>query len=596
MAKETVIGSFIQKILFSVDDASVDEAKNVISGIKSFAVNALGAIGIGFSLTQIAGITEEFRTINDAVRDATSELENQDEVQQKILEGAKNCREEYGVMATSVSRLIQQNKDLFPVDDAVRFVSIIEKIEKSAGRGTEIEQTMDVLKQATAAGVMERGVFDQLREDAPEIINALTSGLGISVEQMQGMADAGTLTAKQIKEALFSVEEDVDKRFSNVSYRISDSIIQVRNDWGFFLSELDETFGATERIGKSIRYVSSFALDKAQKGINLLKSLSDRLGGANQLLKLTLATVAAIFLASNGGKILSFLSGALKFIQGINVQTALAAAKWLLLFLVLEDIFTFLSGGDSIIGRLLSSAGVDVDKLREDILSFFDAAKSLGQEALSFLQDLWSEHGDEVVAVLQNLLAIVGNVISLIVTLVAGAFSVVAGLLVGFQTGDWSSFLSALSDLWNNFLGVLDSLGQAVFGSLWDPMKESAQAAWDLIKRFFDWFGEKIQWAKNLWNGVKNFFTGGDDGETLGAGREDVLGSVSGGLPVSSSQVSSGAGKVTNNRNLSVTQENNQQYTFQVTEKSAADRLKSTVDNQEHQSSDELARALSYGR
>lgn len=596
MAKETVIGSFIQKILFSVDDGSVDEAKSVISGIKSFAVNALGAIGIGFSLTQVAGITEEFRTINDAVRDATSELENQDEVQQKILEGAKDCREEYGIMASSVSRLIQQNKELFPVDDAVRFVSVIEKIEKSAGRGTEIEQTMDVLKQITAAGIMERGVFDQLREDAPEIINALTSGLGISVSQMQAMADAGTLSAKQIKEALFSVEEDVNKRFSSVSYRISDSIVQVRNEWGFFLADLDETFGATERIGKSIRDVSSFALDKAQKGINFLKSLSDRLGGADQLLKLILATVAAIFLASSGGKILSFLSGALKLIQGINVQTALAAAKWLLLFLVLEDIFTFLAGGDSVIGRLLSSAGVDVDKLRSDVLSFFEAAKGLGQEALSYLQDLWAEHGDDVVAVLQNLLAIAGNVISLIVTLIAGAFSVVGGLLVGFQTGDWSSFLSALSDLWNNFLSVLDSLGQAVFGDLWDPLKESAQAVWDWIKGFFDWFGEKIQQAKNLWNGVKSFFTGGDDKGTPGAGREDVLGAVSGGLPVSGSEVSSGAGKVTNNRNVNVTQENNQQYTFQVTERNAADRLKNTVDSQERQSSDELARALSYGR
>ena len=53
---------------------------------------------------------------------------------------------------------------------------------------------------------------------------------------------------------------------------------------------------------------------------------------------------------------------------------------------------------------------------------------------------------------------------------------------------------------------------------------------------------------------------------------------------------------MTNNRSVSVTQENNQQYTFQVTERDAADRLRTTVDNQETQSSEDLARALGYGR
>lgn len=596
MAKETVIGSFIQKILFSVDDASVEEAKSVIGGIKSFAVNALGAIGIGFSLTQIASLTEEFRTINDAVQDATSELEDQHEVQQKILEGAKGCREEYGVMAESVTRLVQQNKELFPVDDAIRFVSIIEKIEKSAGRGADVDQTLDVLKQVTAAGTMERGVFDQLREDAPEILNALSSGLGVSISQIQAMTDAGTLSAKQIKDALFSVEEDVNKRFSNVSLRISDSLVQVRNEWGLFAAQIDESLGLTERVGKTIQEVSSFALDKAQKGISFLKSLAEQLGGADQLLKLILATVVAIFLATNGGRILTFLSGALKLIQGINVQTALSAAKWLMLFLVLEDIFTFLSGGDSVIGRLLSEAGVDVDELRNNVLGFFEAARGMGQEALDFLQSLWSEHGDEVIAVLQNLLSIVGNVVSVMITLVAGGFSLLSGLLKGFQTGDWSDFLEACSNLWNSFLTGMDSLGQAVFGDLWDPLKESAQALWDWIRGFFDWFGEKIEWARGLWNGVKDFFTGGDDDGKLGAGRSDVLGAASGGLPVSDSEVSRGAGRVTNNRSVSVTQENNQQYTFQVTERDAADRLRTTVDNQETQSSEDLARALGYGR
>ena len=54
--------------------------------------------------------------------------------------------------------------------------------------------------------------------------------------------------------------------------------------------------------------------------------------------------------------------------------------------------------------------------------------------------------------------------------------------------------------------------------------------------------------------------------------------------------------QTTNNKSINVKQENKQQYTVQVTERAAADRLSTTVRSQETQSTDELARALNYGR
>ena len=51
-AKETVIGKFVNQILFKVDKSSVDDAKSAISEVKGFAAKALGAIGICFSFTK----------------------------------------------------------------------------------------------------------------------------------------------------------------------------------------------------------------------------------------------------------------------------------------------------------------------------------------------------------------------------------------------------------------------------------------------------------------------------------------------------------------------------------------------------------------
>ena len=148
-------------------------------------------LGIGFSLAQLRSLAEEFGGINDAIRGATRELGDQSEIQQKILKGAQDCREEYGAMAGSVTKLIQQNGKLFPVDDAVKFVSLVEKLEKGAGREANIDSTMDVLTEAMSSGKLDKTGFANLKSKAPEVVNAISSAVGVSEAQLQKLAESG---------------------------------------------------------------------------------------------------------------------------------------------------------------------------------------------------------------------------------------------------------------------------------------------------------------------------------------------------------------------------------------------------------------------
>ena len=602
---------------FKPGQKSTQNAKSAIDEIKDYAKKTLGVLGIGFSLAQLRSLAEEFGGINDAIRGATRELGDQSEIQQKILKGAQDCREEYGAMAGSVTKLIQQNGKLFPVDDAVKFVSLVEKLEKGAGREANIDSTMDVLTEAMSSGKLDKTGFANLKSKAPEVVNAISSAVGVSEAQLQKLAESGKLSAKQLKDAFFVSESEIQKNFDELGFDITDALKYVRNEWGLLIADLDDTFGITTRIGKAIRDGSDFLIGKAQKFTSWLKSVSDKLGGVEQLLKLIALAAAALFLATNGNMVLSFLSGAVKLLKGFNVQTALAAAKWLLLFLVLEDVFTFLQGGDSVLGRFLSDAGVDVDALRDKISNFFSNAKQFGKDALGDLKQFWNEHGDSVLAVLQWLWQGCVDLTADIVTLGGHLFDLLGGLITRFQTGDWTQFLQGCKELWQDFLDLLNDAGRIVFGELWDPLVDSMNGAWNLLKGFFNWFGEKIQWAKNLWSGIKGFFDGNDgdgdgdgDGTTKpnpkkrnngssGSGIGTAVGALaSGGNAVSSKTVMTAplASQTTNNKSINVKQENKQQYTFQVTERAAADRLSTTVRSQETQSTDELARALNYGR
>lgn len=641
---ETPIGKFVEQIFFRIDKSSVQEAKNTISEFKSFATKALGAIGIGFSFTKLASLAEEFGSINDTIRGATRELGDQSEIQKKILQGAQDCREEYGAMAGDVTKLVQLNSKLFPVDDAVKFVSLVEKLEKGSGREANLDNTMSVLQKAMSLGKLDKSGFSNLKTAAPEVVKAISSAMGASEKQLQNLAESGKLSAKQLKEAFFAAESDIQKNFDELGFGIGDALTYVRNQWGLWLAGADDILGITTSIGKAIKNISDFLMGKAQKLTSWLKAVAEKLGGAEQLLKLIAMASAALFLAMNGSKIISFLAGAVKFLQGFNLQTALAAAKWLLLFLVLEDIFTFLQGGDSVFGRLLSEAGVDVDALREKINAFFDGAKQFGRDALDSLGTWWNEHKDEVVAVLQWIWDVLVDLTAEIISASGHLFDILAGLISGFQTHNFTQFLNGCKGLWQDFLNVLDTLGEAVFGELWDPLKESAQAIWDWLKGFFGWFGEKIEWAKGLWDGIANFFNGdsdekGSDGSTAtnksgggssgfggmgggktsgGAGQSDGKGTasgtqtaarntsanrnatsafISGGRPVSTTTASQRPiSNTTNNRNVTVKQENRQSYTFNVSDRNAASKLQSEVHSQSGQSTDDLARALKYGR
>ena len=52
------IAEFINKVGFKVNDKDVDKVNGTINNIKSTATKVLGAIGIGFSLTQINELVE----------------------------------------------------------------------------------------------------------------------------------------------------------------------------------------------------------------------------------------------------------------------------------------------------------------------------------------------------------------------------------------------------------------------------------------------------------------------------------------------------------------------------------------------------------
>ena len=66
------IAKFINEVGFKVREGDVKKVNGTISNIKNTAAKLLGAIGIGFSLTQINALVEEFGRVNEQVKNSTA--------------------------------------------------------------------------------------------------------------------------------------------------------------------------------------------------------------------------------------------------------------------------------------------------------------------------------------------------------------------------------------------------------------------------------------------------------------------------------------------------------------------------------------------
>lgn len=608
MAQSTVLNEFFNVLKFKTDQASLNQAQTAIIGFRQMATKVLGALGVGLSLAWLRGITEEFSDINDEIRGATEGLGEQAEIQKKILASAQECRESYGKMAGYVTELVQKNSTLFPIDDAVKFTSLVEKLEKGSGKSGSIANTMALLTKGLSSSKVDKTVFSQLEEKAPEVVKVIESATGKTKTQLEAMAKAGTLSADKIKKAILSAEDEIQKKFDNVDLNVTDAITHIRNSWGYWIEDIDSTYKLTDKLSRAIIAFSDKALDYAKKLKRWLDDIADKMGGYEKLLKLIAMAAAAVFIATHSASITAFLKGALGLITKINLQTILAAAKWLALFLIIEDIWTFFKGGDSVIGRLLEDAGVDVDYLRETVLGFFENIKKFGGQAISKISEFWNDHKGQAKAVFDFLWTGFSDLLHDFLLLAIQISDLISGVLVGFQTGDWTQFLDALAALWQDFLDIIDGVGKLVFGELWDPMKESAQSIWDWLEGFFGWIGDKISALRTGWDNFKKLFTGGgsktdDDGfggssggKYSNGGTFGVRGSAAwkAGTGVSSSKVANSP--VSSQKNVSIKQENNQQYTFKVDSTTAADKLQKETKAQGTQSANDLARVINYGR
>lgn len=556
------IAKFINEVGFKVREGDVKKVNDSIKSIKSTATKLLGAIGIGFSLTKINALVEEFGAANKQITSAVGEMENMDAVQGQVLQKANAARLAYTDMAGYVTNLAKAGSDIFPVDDAIQFTSTVAKLMKTNGRNdSAISSMMEGFNKSFQKGIVDTETLNKMLEQAPETANVLAQSLGVAKSQLLDMASNGKMTVQQLKDAFMDASGEIDAAFQNSNMSISDGLKNIRNNWGLWLTQMNSTLGVTNAIARAMVKFSDTAMRVMNRVRNAVVWLGDKLGGTDKVLKLIAISAGALFIAFNFDKIVKGVQAVFTGLRNVNKQALLMAAAFIIVALLVEDFINFMQGNNSLLGSLLERAGVDVDKFRANIIKIWENIKTIltavwkgiKNVAIPIFQGIWSviktvfeaigKIIDKIAPQFANLAdqlangnidtdkwVKVGEAIAKIIAVIIGVVAAVKTVIAVVRTvtsvvkgvSAVISFVSSPVGLVILAIMALIAVGILLYKN-WDKIKAFAIRIWTAIKDFFvNIFTSIGNFFTSIWEGISTFFSSVWNGI-----KETVSGAVS---------------------------------------------------------------------
>lgn len=458
---------------YEVDKKSEQKVEKSVASLKSMAKSALSAIGVGLSLIKLNAIVEEFTQVNRQLKSAVGEAEDFADVQDRVLNAANNTRTSYSTMSTYVKSLMNSQNSLFSsVDKTLGFAELTTKALKAAGANeSTISSLNNGIQSAFVNGKVSAGTFQSLIASCPEAVKYLSQTLGVTERQVRALGTAGAITSNQLYSAFTSNATAIDKAYQNTAMTITEAITHIKNGFGTWLYELNETLQVTQTISKAMVRMFNGVHNGLKKVTGWVEKLNNRIGGAQNSLKLFAIIGGSLYATLNAEKILSFLKIASAILKGgINVKVMLIAGAIALVALLVEDFINFLKGNDSLFGEVFSAMGISAEEMREQLSGIFSKlAQIIGKVAKT---------------ILPILVDILGKVIVKVVEIVAKLLPKILGLIEKLLPAV-EKIIDAALPILVSLLELINPLLDAVFAIL-DPLIDILGVLLDLIGPLLD--------------------------------------------------------------------------------------------------------------
>lgn len=363
---------------YKVDQASEQKVEGSIKSLKSMASKVLGAVGITLS---VAGI----KSAIDGCVEVASSVE---EMQNKFDVVFGDMRDEVDKWAQEYSDAIGRNKN-----DIKTYLADQQNLLVGFGMtrqaGAEMAEQMTSLAldlasfgnmdETASVNAMTKAVMgeSEAAKTLGAVLNDSTRAQAMSALGLKGTYDKlDQLTKMQVNyqailqqspDAIGDCQRSLDS-YESTNKRYLTKLKEIKTIIGqFFLPTYQK-----------ILSIGAKGLTMIRDWLQKLTDLTDKLGGSQRVLAVLAGAFTAMLVAMNLKKIGAAINGFTKLARAIGLGHGKALAffaVFLLLALVIEDFISFMRGDKSLLGTMLERAGVDCEKLRQNIVGVWTKIK-----------------------------------------------------------------------------------------------------------------------------------------------------------------------------------------------------------------------------
>lgn len=363
---------------YKVDQASEQKVEGSIKSLKSMASKVLGAVGITLS---VAGI----KSAIDGCVEVASSIE---EMQNKFDVVFGDMRNEVDKWAQEYSDAIGRNKN-----DIKTYLADQQNL--LVGFGMTRQAGAEMAEQMTSLA-LDLASFGNMDETAS--VNAMTKAVMGESEAAKTLGAVLNDSTRAQAMATLGLKGTYDKLDQLTKMQVNyQAILQQSPDAiGDCQRSLDSYESTKKRYIAKLKEIKTIVgqfflptyqkiLSIGAKGLTMIRDwlqkltdLTDKLGGSQRVLSVLAAAFTAMLVAMNLKKIGAAINGFTKLARAIGLGHGKALAffaVFLLLALMVEDFISFMRGDNSLLGTMLERAGVDCEKLRQNIVKVWSKIK-----------------------------------------------------------------------------------------------------------------------------------------------------------------------------------------------------------------------------
>lgn len=226
-------------------------ARSMGSSMSSLATYMAGVLTVATAISKVDAYTSmqnRLKLVTASQKELNQATNDTFAIAQRTAQAWDGVVQVYQRFADNAKALGISQKQIASLTDTVS-----KSIAVSGASAASAEAALVQFGQALASGVLRGEEFNSISEQAPALLKAIATGLGVNIGELRAMANQGKLTGEVVIKSLEKAKGSVDNLFSKTDFTIAQSFTQLNNATIKFVGEAGKANGAASLLSNSIR-------------------------------------------------------------------------------------------------------------------------------------------------------------------------------------------------------------------------------------------------------------------------------------------------------------------------------------------------------